>query len=170
MKTRKFIQIAFIIILIAIATIFLVFYRPVFLWGDTYYLPVLSKSMEPTIPEGGVAVIKQTDPATLQTGDIICFSPSKNQPWVTHRITNITNEGFITKGDANDDMDHWTVERENVIGKATFTIPYLGYISQFVRTPAGFILLIIIPATLLIIGEIRNIIKYQKEEKKEVKN
>jgi len=56
------------------------------------------------------------------------------------------------------------VEKENVIGKAIFTIPYIGYIGYFVRTPIGFILLIVIPATLLIIQETRNIIKYQKQK------
>jgi hypothetical protein len=58
----------------------------------------------------------------------------------------------------------WTVKKENVIGKAVSTIPYLGYIGYFVRTPIGFILLIIIPATLLIIMEIRKIVKYQKQK------
>ena len=86
---------------------------------------------------------------------------------ITHRIINITDGGFITKGDANEDPDQWTVKRENVIGKVTFTIPYTGYTGYFVRTPIGFILLIIIPATLLIIHEIIKIIKYQKQAHEE---
>jgi len=59
------------------------------------------------------------------------------------------------------------VKRENIIGKVIFTIPYIGYIGYFVRTPIGFILLIIIPATLLITHEITKIIKYQKQAQKE---
>jgi len=59
------------------------------------------------------------------------------------------------------------VKRENIIGKVIFTIPYIGYIGYFVRTPIGFILLIIIPATLLIIHEIIKIIKYQKQAHEE---
>ena len=89
---------------------------------------------------------------------------------ITHRIINVTDGGFITKGDANEDPDQWTVKRENVIGKVTFTIPYSGYTGYFVRTPIGFILLIIIPATLLIINEIIKIIKYQKQTQKEKNN
>jgi len=58
------------------------------------------------------------------------------------------------------------VKKENVICKVILTIPYLGYIGYFVRTPIGFILLVIIPAILLIIMEIKNIIKYQKQDKK----
>jgi len=55
------------------------------------------------------------------------------------------------------------VKKENVIGKVIFTIPYIGYIGYFVRTPIGFTLLIIIPASLLITMGIRNIIKELKK-------
>lgn len=57
------------------------------------------------------------------------------------------------------------MKKENVIGKLILTIPYIGYIGYFVRTPIGFILLIIIPASLIIIMEIRNIIKELKKTK-----
>lgn len=56
------------------------------------------------------------------------------------------------------------MKKENVTGKVVSTIPYIGYIGYFVRTPIGFIL-IIIPATLLIITEIRKIIKELKKSK-----
>ncbi len=79
--------------------------------------------------------------------------------------SNITNEGFKTKRDANEDPDTWTVKKENVIGKVTSTIPYIGYIGHFVRIPIGFTLLIIIPATLLIITEIRKITKELKKSR-----
>jgi signal peptidase len=54
-------------------------------------------------------------------------------------------------------------------GKLIFTIPYFGYIGYFVRTPIGFILLIILPASLIIILEIRNIIKELKNKNKNQK-
>jgi signal peptidase len=164
-KIKKLLQIAIITILVAVTLTFLIFYRPTFLFGDTYYFSVLSPSMEPTIPVGGVVAIKPTDPYTLKVGDIICFNLSDYQPPVTHRIINVTSEGFITKGDANDDIDPWIVKKENVIGKVVFTIPYLGYIGSFVQTPIGFTLLIIIPATLIIIDETQNILNHRNEEK-----
>lgn len=55
------------------------------------------------------------------------------------------------------------MKTENVIGKAVFTLPYIGYIGYFVRPLIGFILLIIIPASLIIIIEIRNIMKELKK-------
>ena len=165
MKPRKLIKIALIVSIATITTIFLLFYRPVSLAGDTRYEPVFTGSMEPAIPVGSIVVIKPVDPESLKEGDIICFKLSEPTS-ITHRIVNITNEGFITKGDANEDPDQWIVKRENVIGKAIFTIPYIGYLGYFVRTPIGFILLIVIPASLIIITEIRNIIKELRKQNK----
>jgi signal peptidase len=165
-KILKITTITIITIIILLAFIILIFYRPVPLAGDTHYFIVLTGSMEPTLPVGSVIAIKIIDPNTLQIGDIICFQTSPHEPWATHRIINITDEGFITKGDANEEPDREIVKKENVIGKVALTIPYIGYLSYFVHTPLGLILLIIIPATLLIIGEARNIAKYRKEREK----
>jgi len=164
-KTAKIIIIALIVIFF---TIFLVFYRPVQFFGDTRYEPVYTGSMEPAIPVGSIVVIKPANPETLKINDIICFKiESESATTVTHRIVNITSEGFITKGDANEDPDTWIVRKENVVGKVIAVIPYIGYLGHFVRTPAGFILLIVIPATILILLEIKNI---TKEIKRKAKN
>lgn len=55
----------------------------------------------------------------LKVGDIICFKlGSESTKTVTHRIINITDEGFVTKGDANEEPDMWTFKKENVVGKS----------------------------------------------------
>lgn len=162
---KKLAKIIILIVIAVIVIVFLVFYRPVALWGDTHYEPVYTGSMEPAVPVGSIVVIKPVDPETLKIGDIICFQLSK-PPSITHRIINITNEGFITKGDANEDPDTWIVKKENVIGKVEMTIPYVGHLGYFVRTPLGFITLIIIPASILIVLETRKIIIETKKTKK----
>ena len=166
MNKLRFFQISISVGLVVFVLIFLVFYRPTFLGGDSRYEPVLSGSMEPAIPVGGIVVIKPVDPETLKTGDIICFQLSEDTS-VTHRIINITDEGLVTKGDANEDPDQWTVKKENVIGKVILTIPFIGYLGYFVRTPTGLILLIVLPASVIIIVEIRNIIKELRKQKQE---
>jgi signal peptidase len=158
MNKKKTAEIILIICAITVAAVFLIFYRPVSLAGDTYYEPVYTGSMEPAIPVGGIVVIKPVNPETLREGDIICFRLSESTS-VTHRIINVTDEGFKTKGDANEDPDQGIVEKENIIGKVIFIIPFIGYLGYFVRTPIGFILLIILPASLIIIMETRNIAK-----------
>ncbi len=38
---------------------------------------------------------------------------------VTHRVIDITDEGYITKGDNNDDRDNMPVTDERIIGRNT---------------------------------------------------
>jgi len=59
------------------------------------------------------------------------------------------------------------VKKEDVIGKVVAVIPYMGYLGYFVRTPIGFAILITMPATILIILEIREIIKETKRKQQQ---
>ena len=158
---KEILQIGTIIGIVLAVAVFMVFYRPISLAGDTHYLVVQSGSMEPALPVGSVVVVKPVDPNKLQKDEIICFKLSDPKS-ITHRIFDVTDEGFITKGDANEDQDNFIVERKDIIGRAVFTIPYLGYLSHFVKTPLGFTLFIIFPATIIMAQEVRNVINYRK--------
>jgi len=148
------------VIILAVA-ILMLFYRPVPLAGDTHCLVVQSGSMEPALPVGSAVVIKTVDPDKLKKDEIICFKHSGPES-TTHRIIDITDEGFVTKGDANNAPDPFVVKKKDIIGRVIFTIPYLGYLSHFVKTPLGFALFIIFPATIIIAEELRNIIHHRK--------
>ena len=161
---KKILQVGTIGGVILAVAILMLFYRPVPLAGDTHYLVVRTGSMEPALPVGSVVIIKSVDTETLKKGDIICFKLLQEQPFVTHRIIEITYNGFITQGDVNENPDSFTVEKKDVIGRVVFSIPYLGYLNHFVNTPLGFTLLIILPATIIIAEEIRNIINYRKDK------
>jgi len=155
-------QAAIVVVITIAVTTFMLLYRPVSLGGDTQFFFVSSGSMEPAVPVGSTVVVKPVDYTTLREGDIICFKHSKERPTVTHRIIEITYNGFVTKGDANEEPDPFVLERKDIIGKVVLTIPYLGYLSHFVKTPLGFTLLIILPATIVIAREARNIINHRK--------
>lgn len=161
MRMKKILQLGTIAGIILAVAVFMVFYRPVPLAGDTHYLVVQSGSMEPALPVGSVVIIKPVDPNKLQKNEIICFKLSGPQS-ITHRIIDVTDNGFITKGDANNASDNFVVEKKDVIGKVVLTIPYVGYLNHFVKTPLGFTLLIVLPATIIIAGEMRNIINHHK--------
>jgi signal peptidase len=111
---------------------------------------VISGSMSPAINTGDVVAIAKANVSELKAGDIITFGQTT---YTTHRIINVTAEGFLTKGDANEDPDITGVKREDVVGKVVFTVPYLGYLGYFVRTPLGFAVFILIPGALIIISE-----------------
>ncbi|OGM29164.1 signal peptidase I [Candidatus Woesebacteria bacterium RIFCSPHIGHO2_01_FULL_41_10] len=116
---------------------------------------VQSGSMEPTLKTGSV-VITQTLPR-YYIGDIVTFSPDGGEQLVTHRIVRMEGQNFITKGDANEDTDHWEVSPEEVVGKASFSIPFLGYLVDFTKTPKGFVVMVVIPASIIIYEELKTI-------------
>lgn len=126
---------------------------------------VKSGSMEPNIPTGSLVVVKPAQRYSI--GDVITFgADTKTQIPTTHRI--IAFEGsngetlYRTKGDANEDADTNLVARSEVIGKAVFHVPAVGFILDFARQPLGFALLIGIPAALVILEEVLTITKEVK--------
>lgn len=76
---------------------------------------------------------------------------------VTHRIVEI-HEGpprtIYTRGDANNTRDHWRLNGREVVGKAIFHIPKIGYLAEIVRSPLGFVTFLLLPELMLLIGEI----------------
>jgi len=133
--------------------------------GSANFLVVLSESMRPTINMGDLVVTASTNPNDIKTGDIVAFKDGDKDFPITHRVVNITDNGFITKGDANEDPDPMVRTSNAVVGKVTFWVPFAGYFVYFARGPYGFIILIIIPGVILIVNEIRKVLGYVKESK-----
>jgi len=83
--------------------------------------------------KGDIVFLKGTD--TLTLGDVIVFRGNAANP-IIHRIIDIqTLEGkllYTTKGDANQapsqQLKEVNILPENIVGKAMFKIPYLGWI------------------------------------------
>jgi signal peptidase len=124
--------------------------------------------MEPTYHVGGILFIEKVDPSAVQVGDIITFAtPQASARFegtlTTHRVTSIDSGpgalAFHTKGDANNVEDTWIVPAETIVGRGSFSIPYLGYVSSFVRSKTGFIMLVVIPAVLIVFLELASIAK-----------
>ena len=141
-----------IVLLLAAA---LIFFAPRFGWQvDT----VLSGSMEPAIPTGSILVSRTVASDSINVGDIITFSGSGRDRFITHRVTAIDRTNgivFTTKGDANNAEDPYPVPAENVVGKVLVHIPFLGFIFSFVKTPLGILLMLVIPGLLIIGLELR---------------
>ena len=116
--------------------------------------------MEPSIHTGSTVFIKKA--LSYAEGDVITFKNKKSGVVTTHRIVEVKKTGsnisFITKGDANNSTDLGGVTKGEVIGKVHFSVPYLGYVVGMTREPLGAIMFILIPAVVLILGEMRKII------------
>ena len=101
-------------------------------------MAVLTGSMEPNYHVGSLIYVKETDPTTLEVGDVITYRLSEDTV-VTHRIVEIHSDTqeVITKGDANNANDGNPVAYNNIVGKAYFNLPYLGFIAIYAKTPIG---------------------------------
>ena len=104
---------------------------------------VLSGSMEPNYHVGSLIYVKSVDYKQLEVGDDITFMLDEDTV-VTHRIIEILVDEedpdtirYTTKGVANDAEDGTPVHYKNVIGKPVFSVPYLGYVSNFIQQPPG---------------------------------
>lgn len=131
--------------------------------GNYKTLMVLSGSMEPKIKTGSIVMVKGA--STYKAGDVITFKGEGKTP-TTHRIVDETEEGYVTRGDANNANDLKKLEPQNILGKVLLSIPYLGYLLAWVKTTPGLIIMIVIPAVIIIYSEALAI---QKEIKKIIK-
>ena len=100
---------------------------------------VISGSMEPKYSVGDLIYVKEVDPADIKVGDDITFILNEDLVVATHRVVRIDveNQHFYTKGLANEVEDSEPVHFNNVIGVPQFSIPKLGYVSDFVQNPPG---------------------------------
>lgn len=113
---------------------------------------VISGSMEPTFSVGDLIYVKKVSPSEIKVGDPITFVLNENLVVATHRVVEIDaeNQHFYTKGDANDTTDAAPVHFNNVIGIARFSIPYLGYVSDYIQNPPGTYVAIAVGVLLLV--------------------
>jgi signal peptidase len=121
-------------------------------------MTVLSGSMEPGIHTGSIIAIKQVeDPTKFKKGDVITFKASDDpNKLITHRVIEVqkvdSTVQYITKGDNNDAKDPSPVTPSRVVGEyAGFTIPYVGYAIEFMKSKTGAVVLMIIPGVFLIL-------------------
>ena len=129
---------------------------------------VLSGSMEPELKTGAVVVTQPVDPEAIAIGDVITFRPTTvGENMISHRVVGIGRSSplyFETKGDANENPDPFIVPAQKLAGRICFHIPFLGYVTQFVKTPLGFSLALVIPGLLIVVLCMRNIWRYLREE------
>ena len=123
---------------------------------------VQSGSMEPNIPVGSLIVVKTAD--QFKKGDVITFgADTKTQIPTTHRIVDVQGSGgvlyYTTRGDANDVDDPKPVIKDDIIGKVVLSVPTLGFLLDFARTPRGFLFLVGVPAFLIVLDELRAIVR-----------
>ena len=145
------------------------------LFGYRAYI-VLSDSMSATdFDAGDLVLVKKVDPTSLQEGDIIAYQSQNSENYgatVTHKIRCKTTDpngdpGFITYGTTTGVDDASVVTYPLILGKYRFHLPKVGTFFQFLKTPQGYIVCILIPFLLLIIYQGLNCVRIFKRYKQE---
>lgn len=134
--------------------------------GKTYRAYIVqSGSMEPALKVGSI-VFTQTA-SSYSTGDIITFETTSKDNLVTHRIVDVSSENgqifYQTKGDANEEADNARVPADKIVGKSIASAPYFGYFANFVRTPRGFVIFVVIPAAIIVYEELKAVFNELKK-------
>ncbi|BFK22482.1 signal peptidase I [Massilimicrobiota timonensis] len=126
---------------------------------------VISGSMEPNINVGSIVYVKEVDFNDLKVGDVVSYQLS-GDTMVTHRIYSIDrdNQAVITKGDANDNVDSKEVTVNQIVGKVAFTIPLLGFITIYIKTPLAIVGVCGIIAILIILNFLPEIFEKKEDE------
>jgi signal peptidase len=123
---------------------------------------MLTGSMRPVINPGDVEVVQTISPLRAKIGEIVAFrDPLRQDALVSHRIRAIGRVGnrvdVITQGDANTGREHWSIPVDGTVGRVVYRIPKLGYVVQWLGTPAGRAGSLIFPALLLMASLLRRL-------------
>ena len=142
-----------------------------------YVFRVMTGSMQPTVPEDALIVVRKTGLSEIEPEDIISYystDPLLDGSVNTHRVVAVEQQGesyiFRTKGDANAVEDHYPALGENVLGKVVFISYPLGVVVNFLSSPVAFVVLILLPILIIFVSNLirtvrsaRTILKEEQE-------
>ncbi len=135
-------------------------------FGVNPFYVVASGSMIPALNVYDVLIVQGRAPfEEVQIGDIIVFDrPSGHDRVIVHRVVSITDDDpktLRTKGDNNvasiPGTDFPITEKE-YIGTVQFQIPQIGFVTQILKPPTNYILIVVVIGFMIV----REIIKKRK--------
>lgn len=102
----------------------------VFMAHGGRWFVVATPSMGTTAPVGTLVLSSPTTVDELRVGDIISFHPpTAPTETYTHRIVAISPDRAITtRGDINGAADGWQLRQADLIGKASWIVPGVGWL------------------------------------------
>ena len=178
-KVSSLIKTVLFYIVVAFLSLFIIF--EIFMPNQTVkvfgFKPynVMTQSMEPVLKVNDLIIVKNFDIEELEENDIITFYTdidyNGEKDIVTHYIYEIeentpgeytirTNRYYADEADVV--PDGWIVSEDDLLGLYSFKIPYLGYVTEFFKSPFGIAALIVNAG---IITAIVILIKRENKEK-----
>ena len=111
--------------------------------GGYQIRPILSGSMRPGLPVGGVVVTERVPISDLEVRDVVVLHPpDKPEELVVHRIISLTPSAsgpvVETQGDANDIPDPWSATLQgDTAYRVVLSLPWIGYAAVWAHSPIG---------------------------------
>lgn len=112
---------------------------------------ITTDSMTPSITAGSLVVVQTIDAASTQVGDVIVFArPGRAGEFIAHRVHAIDQDAsgtalFVTKGDANADVDGWRLSASGTGSRVFLALPGVGSALLAAQTPLGRLSLVVLP-------------------------
>ena len=143
------------------------------IFGYNMYV-IVSPSMEPEICIGDVIISREYEGEMLEIGDVVTYLGKEGDlegKIVTHKIIYVSEDGqtIQTQGVANDLPDPM-ITASDVRSVLEYKTVIIGPMYSIITSTWGFILLILTPMALMIVGEIIHLAKVMKEEGEENEN
>jgi signal peptidase I len=138
----------------AVACVLLVW--PGFLRGGTAYVIVSGNSMDPNLHAGDLVLTVRR--SSYNVGDVVAYRIPEGQPGagvlVIHRIVDGSpSSGYIMQGDNRAGRDPWRPRPRDIVGAEGLSVPRLGLVLVYVRTPLGLAALAgLVTALLILVG------------------
>ena len=116
-------------IIYILVVIYLLVFIPT-IWGQRP-LVVISGSMEPTLNVGGILYYHRKNINDFKINDIVVYQ--LNDHIISHRVYDITNNGIIAKGDANETYYDLLITKDKILGGGTnWCSPFIGYYTDYI--------------------------------------
>jgi len=147
------------LVVVILATVVILSYRG---YLGYKFFTVMTGSMAPAVALGSLIVVKPAD--SYSVNDILTFKSSETDT-ITHRLIAVIGTSwpppfdhlYQLKGDANQTPDSSKITKSQIVGKVIFSFPLIGFLIIFTKTPIGFISLIVLPAVIISVSEIKKI-------------
>ena len=119
---------------------------------------VASGSMIPELEVYDVLIVQGHEPFDdIEISDIIVFNrPSDHDRVIVHRVVSVIDyepKTLRTKGDANPASIPGTdfpITEEEYIGKVVFTLPQVGYVTQLLKPPINYVIIVIVIGVMIV--------------------
>jgi len=106
----------------------------------TKTMVVQSGSLEPAMPAGSLVFVVPAAKKDIQVGDVISYSINERITVLTYRVIAVDEQGrFGVKDEMNPAVNVHPVPYDNVLGVVRFSVPFAGYVMDYIKTQHGLI-------------------------------